>query len=322
MSQTLLKETSGKKSALAPIKPGSSRFGYYVKNRWLYFMLIPGIIYFIVFKYIPMWGVVISFLDYNPFLGLFNSPWVGFEHFALFFSDPAFGMLFRNTTILALYNVVFFFPLPIVAALLLHEVRHMFFKRFVQTVIYIPHFVSWVVVIGIVYLFFTTEGGIVNELIAALGGEKVPFLVSEEWFRAMILGEIIWKETGWGTIIFLAAISGVDPQLYEASRMDGAGRFRQLWHVTLPAIRSTIVILLILRLGNFLETGFEQIFLSLNATNREVGEVFDTYVYRLGLMEGRYSYSTAVGLFQSVIGLIMVIVANRLAKRFGEEGVY
>lgn len=205
---------------------------------------------------------------------------------------------------------------------MLNELKNEFVKRSVQSLIYIPHFMSWVVVVGIAYMFFTTEGGIVNELIVKLGGEKVNFLISNEWFRTMVTAEVIWKETGWGTIIFLAALSGVDPQLYEAARMDGANRIRQLWHITLPAIRSTIVILLILRLGNFLDTGFEQIFLMLNAMNREVGEVFDTYVYSIGISQGQYSYSTAVGLFKSIVGLILVVVANRLAKKFGEEGIY
>jgi putative aldouronate transport system permease protein len=205
---------------------------------------------------------------------------------------------------------------------MLNEVRAAVYKRLVQTFIYIPHFVSWVVVVGMAYVFFTTDGGVVNELIAKLGGGTHNFLVSADWFRTMMMSEIIWKDTGWGTIIFLAALAAVDPQLYEAARMDGAGRMRQLWHITLPAIRSTIVILLILRLGNFLDSGFEQIFLSLNAANREIGEVFDTYVYRIGIQEGRFSYSTAVGLFKSVIGLILVAGANRIAKRVGEEGVY
>jgi putative aldouronate transport system permease protein len=172
------------------------------------------------------------------------------------------------------------------------------------------------------YTFFTTEGGIVNELLIMAGGDKVNFLVNESLFRTMIMSEVIWKETGWGTIIFLAALAGVDPGLYEAARIDGAGRLRQLWHITLPSIRSTIVILLILRLGHFLDTGFEQIFLSLNASTREVGEVFDTYVYRIGIQEGRFSYSTAVGLFKSVIGLVLVVGANYMSKKLGEEGVY
>lgn len=303
----------------APTKPLYKRL---LKKKWLYLMMLPGSVYFLVFKYLPMWGVLIAFQDYQPFLGFLGSNWVGVKHFTRFFGDPLFVMLFKNTLILALYNLVFFFPLPILIALLLNEVRKEVFKRWIQTLIYVPHFVSWVVVIGIVYIFFTTEGGLVNELIVSLGGEKVNFLVSAEWFRTFIIGEVIWKETGWGTIIFLAALAGVDPTLYEAARIDGANRWRQIWHVTLPAIRSTIVILLILRLGNFLDTGFEQIFLMLNAMNREVGEVFDTYVYTSGIQQGQLSFSTAVGLFKSVVGLVLVVAANVLAKKFGEEGVY
>ncbi|MCR8635824.1 ABC transporter permease [Paenibacillus radicis (ex Xue et al. 2023)] len=301
---------------------GSSLLRYVIKKKWSYFMLLPGVLYFIIFKYFPMWGVIIAFQNYQPFLGLFHSPWVGLEHFHTFFSDASFWQLFRNTAILAVYNLVFYFPVPIIVALMLNEVRTAVFKRFVQTVIYIPHFVSWVVVIGMAYVFFTTEGGVINELIARMFGQKLNLLVSASWFRPMMMFEVIWKDTGWGTIIFLAALAGVDPQLYEAARMDGAGRMRQLWHITLPAIRSTIVVLLILRLGHFLDTGFEQIFLSLNAMNREIGEVFETYVYRMGIQQGRFSYSTAVGLFKSVIGLILVAGANYLAKKLGEEGVY
>lgn len=293
-----------------------------IRDRWLYFMLAPGIAYFIIFKYVPMYGITMSFQDYQPYLGFFDSPWVGFKHFERFFSEPQFWMLFRNTAILALYNLVFFFPLPIVLALMLNEVRSSFYKRFVQTLVYIPHFVSWVVVVGIFYMLFTTENGLINEFLFQLTGKKVAFLQDPDWFRSMIVSQSIWKEVGWGTIIFLAALAGVDLQLYEAARMDGAGRWRQLWHITLPAIKSTIVILLILRLGNFLDSGFEQIFLMLNPTTRDVGEVFDTYVYVKGLTQAQYSYSAAVGLFKSVVGLVLVVSANWLAKRFGEEGVY
>ncbi|MGO4371087.1 ABC transporter permease [Paenibacillus sp. MCAF20] len=293
-----------------------------LRNRWLYLMVLPGLLYFLIFKYWPMYGIFIAFQDFQPFLGFWDSPFVGVKHFERLFSDSNFMLLFRNTLLLATYNILFFFPLPIIIALMLGELRQEFTKRIVQTLVYIPHFMSWVVVVGIAYMFLTTEGGIMNELLVRFGGEKINFLVSNEWFRTIITAEVMWKETGWGTIIFLAALSGVDPQLYEAARMDGANRIRQLWHITLPAIRSTIVILLILRLGHFLDTGFEQIFLMLNAMNREVGEVFDTYVYSVGISQGQYSFSTAVGVFKSIVGLILVVVANRLAKRFGEEGIY
>lgn len=300
----------------------SSLWKRLIKNRWMYIMMFPGIMFFIVFRYAPMWGVLIAFQDYSPFDGLLHSPWVGFKHFTVFFGEPQFWMLLRNTMILAIYNLVFFFPLPIILALMLNELRQEVYKRVIQSLIYIPHFISWVVVVGIVYILFTTEGGIVNELLVMMGGEKINFLLNASWFRTMIVGEMIWKETGWGTILFLAALAGVDPQQYEAARIDGAGRWMQLWHVTIPAIQSTIVILLILRLGNFLDLGFEQIFLMLNPMNREVGEVFDTYVYTRGLLQGDFSYSTAVNLFKSTVGIILVVSANYLAKKVGEEGIY
>lgn len=293
-----------------------------LRNRWMYYMLAPGILYFLIFKYAPMWGVLIAFQDYSPFTGFWDSPWIGFQHFQTFFSEPEFGLLFRNTLILAIYNMVFFFPLPIIIALLLNEVRKEVYKRTIQSLIYIPHFISWVVVVGLAYILFTTEGGIVNELVAQYGGEKINFLLNKDWFRIMIVGEMIWKETGWGTILFLAALAGVDPQLYEAARMDGAGRWKQMIHVTLPAIKSTIVVLLILRLGHFMDLGFEQIFLMLNPMNREIGEVFDTYVYERGIQQGDFSYSTAVNLFKSTIGIVLVVLANTFAKKIGEEGIY
>jgi putative aldouronate transport system permease protein len=292
------------------------------RDKWLYLMLLPGIAYFIIFKYIPMYGITMAFQDYKPHLGFFGSPWVGWKHFERFFGEPQFWLLLRNTVLLAVYNLVFFFPMPIILALMLNEVRAAVFKRVVQTLVYIPHFVSWVVVVGIFYLLFTTENGVINELLYRLTGEKIAFLLEPGWFRTMIVSQSIWKEVGWGTIIFLAALAGVDLQLYEAARIDGAGRWRQLWHITLPAIRSTIVILLILRLGNFLDSGFEHIFLMLTPTNRDVGDVFDTYVYVKGLTQAQYSYSATVGLFKSVVGLVLVAAANRIAKKFGEEGVY
>jgi putative aldouronate transport system permease protein len=314
-------------SAGAPrLQAGKSKLAELLKevtrNKWLYLMLLPGVLYFVVFKYVPMYGVSMAFQDYKPYTGFLDSPWVGFKHFVRFFSEPQFGMLFRNTIILAIYNLIFFFPLPIILALMMNELRWARFKNFVQTLVYIPHFVSWVVVVGIFYMLLTTENGILNELLYRITGEKIAFLLEAEWFRTMIVTQSIWKEAGWGTIIFLAALAGVDLQQYEAARIDGAGRWRQLWHITLPAIRSTIIILFILRLGNFLDSGFEHIFLMITPTNREVGEVFDTYVYTKGLTQAQYSYSAAVGLFKSVVGLVLVLGSNWLAKKFGEEGIY
>ncbi|MCA0755956.1 ABC transporter permease subunit [Paenibacillus sp. N4] len=300
-----------------------SRFRGLWKYRWLYAFMLPGLLYFILFRYVPLWGLIMAFKNYQPHLGLMGSEWVGFKHFERFFGMPEFWQLFRNTMLLGLYSTVIYFPITIIMALLLNEIRNEMYKRFVQTLVYVPHFLSWVVIAGISYVLLTTEGGLINEAIKGMtGGAAVEFLTSTEWFRPLIILQLIWKDAGWGTIIFLAALAGVNTQLYEAARMDGASRIRQLWHVTLPSIRSVIVILFILRLGSFLDLGFEQIFLMLNAINREVGEVFDTYVYRVGLQQGQFSYSTAVGLFKSVVGFILVILANKLAKLFGEEGIY
>lgn len=295
---------------------------YIFKNRWLYGLLVPGLLYFLLFRYVPMWGVLIAFKNYQPFLGFGGSEWVGLEHFSRLVHDPGFSMLLKNTFILAFYNIVFFFPLPIILALLLHEVRQAAVKRLVQTVIYLPHFISWVVVVGIVYVFFTTEDGIINSFLEQAAGLKIPFLTSSDWFRTMIVSQVIWKETGWGTIIFLAALAGADPQLYEAARMDGASRLRLVWHVSLPALRPVIIVLLILQMGKFMDSGFEQIYLMLNEANSDVGEVFDTYVYRVGITKGQFSYSTAVNLFKSLVGLVLIVISNRLAKRFGEQGIY
>lgn len=291
------------------------------KDVWLYILLIPGILHFIVFKYAPMWGLLISFQDYNPYLGFKGSPWVGLKHFRDFFSSPDFMRLFRNTLMLSFYNIIFYFPAPIILALLLNELRKQWFKRTVQTLVYVPHFLSWVIVASITYTLFSTNGP-VNGVMQTLTGKTIPFLTSVDTFRGMIVGQTIWKETGWGTIIFLAAISNVDVQLYEAAIVDGAGRFRQMWHITLPAIRSTVVVMLILRMGSVLDNGFDQIFLMSNSLNRSVSEVFDTYVYTMGITRGAFSYSTAVGLFKSLVGIILIFSANYLAKKFGESGIF
>ncbi|WP_243865263.1 ABC transporter permease [Paenibacillus lupini] len=299
-----------------------SVMGRLKRDKWLYLLLTPGLLYFIIFKYVPMWGVMLAFKNYQPFLGFWKSDWVGLDHFHVFFTNPEFFMLLRNTLILSLYNLVFYFPAPIILALLLNEIRLAFFKRIVQTLIYIPHFISLVIVASLTYVFLTTEGGLVNEMLQKYFGSKVDFLSSPEWFRPMIIMQTIWKETGFGTIIFLAALAGVDVEQYEAAITDGANRWRQLWHITLPSIRSTIIILLILRMGDVLDNGFEQIFLMLNPLNRDVAEVFDTYVYMMGITQGAFSYSTAVGLFKAVIGVVLVLGANWLAKRFGQSGIY
>ncbi len=293
-----------------------------LKNKYMYLLMLPGMLYYIVFRYTPMWGVIISFQDYQPFLGIGGSPWVGFKHFERLFTEPTFFMLFRNTIVLFLLNILIYFPVPILLALMLNEVRVQWFKRSVQTIIYIPFFMSWVIIVSLSYVLFTTERGIVNELLVMLGLEKISFLTRPEWFRPLYIMQVIWREAGWGTIIYLAAIAMVDPQLYEAGRMDGASRWRQIWHITLPSIRTVIVILLLLRLGDVLELGFDHVFLMANGLNREVAEIFDTYVYDAGIRQGQFSYSAAIGFFRSAVGLLLVVLTNWFVRRLGEEGLF
>ena len=293
-----------------------------IRDKWLYIMLLPGMVYFLVFKYGAMYGLIIAFMDYNPFRGIGGSPFVGLENFARLFSEPTFMTLFRNTLILAIYNILFYFPMPIILALLLNEIRSRKFKNCVQTLIYIPHFISWPVVVSICYLLFTPSDGMINQILISAGMFPINPLMEASAFRPMVILQQIWKESGWGTIIFLAALSGVNVELYEAATIDGANRFHQLIYITIPEIKGVIVTMLILRMGTFMDSGFEQIYLMLNSLNRSVGEVFDTYVYTTGLINGQFSYSTAVGMFKSIISLGMVIIANTVAKRLGEEGVY
>ncbi|MFD1674046.1 ABC transporter permease [Alicyclobacillus fodiniaquatilis] len=293
-----------------------------IKYRYLYMLLFPGLLYFLVFKYYPMWGVLLAFKNYQPFLGFWHSQWVGMQNFNQLFTNFEFLQLIRNTLLLSLYNIVFFFPAPIIIALLLNEMRKLWFRKALQTAIYLPHFISIVVVVGITFDVLTTNGGVVNHILQQVFGTQIDFLSSPIWFRPIITLQTMWKETGWSTILFLAALSNVDVELYDAARVDGAGRWRQMWHVTLPSIRSTIVILLILRMGAILNSGFEQIYLMTNSLNQNVANVFDTYVYFVGLTQGSFSYATAVGLFKAVVGAILIFGSNYLAKRFGESGIF
>ena len=291
------------------------------KHYWLYIMCIPGIVYFFLFRYLPMWGILIGFQDYNIWMGFSGSPWVGFKHFVNFFNSYSFVQLMVNTLILSLYSIVFAFPAPIILALFLNEIRKNWFKRTIQTMVYVPHFISWVIVASISFMLLNSTGP-VNGLIALFGGEPVAFLTNPGSFRSLIIIQTVWKEAGWGTIVFLAALSNVDVELYEAATVDGAGRFRQVWHITLPAIRSTIIILLILRMGNVLDNGFDQIFLMSNAGNRAVSDVLDTFTYREGIINGYFSYTTAIGLFKSIIGMVLILGTNKLAKIAGESGIF
>jgi len=291
------------------------------RNRYLYLMLLPGIVFFIIFRYVPMGGIVIAFQNYQPFLGIGGSDWVGFSHFQRLFLEGNFLMLLRNT--LALFGLgLLAFPLPIILALSLNAVKNKFFKSVIQTVVYIPHFMSWVIVVSIFFVLLAVDGGLINEMIYSMGGERIHFMTDPSWARMVYIIQDTWKSIGWSSIIYLAAISSVDTTLYEAAAMDGASRWRQTWHVTLPAIRPTIITLLILRVGSTLDIGFEHVFLITNAMNRAVLDIFDTFVFRAGIQNGQLSFATAVGVFRGVVGLILVIGANTLAKKFGEDGIY
>ncbi|OZB96836.1 sugar ABC transporter permease [Paenibacillus sp. XY044] len=288
----------------------------------IYFMILPGLLYFIIFKYIPMFGISIAFMKYSPFKGITGSEWVGLQYFRRLFAEGDFLLLLKNTLLLNLLDVLFFFPAPILVALLLNEVRARRLKTAVQTILYAPNFISWVVIVGITIVLFATGSGGINRLLEDWGLGPIELMTDPRYFRWVWLLQNIWQGAGWGAIIFLAALSGIDPTLYEAAVMDGANRWRQVWHITLPGLRGVIVVMFILRFGHMMDLGFEHIFLLQNPMNQDVSEVFETFIYKKGLIEGDYSYSTAVGLFKSVVGLVMVWVVNRIAKRFGQEGVF
>ena len=302
----------------------------FMQHYWLYILMIPGILYMLIFNYTPMAGLVMAFEDFSPYNGdtaiqaLFGSPFAGLKYFEKLFTGPDFWRLLRNTLAISLANLIFAFPAPIILALVLNELRCKWFKRFSQTLVYIPHFVSIVIVAALTYqLFSTTDGVAYHMLVQVFGKQNAPDIMSDpKLFSTMIVGQNLWKETGYGTIIYLAALSSVDTQLYEAAKIDGAGRWQLMWHVTLPAIRGTIILMLIMKVSSLLNTGYEQIFLMQNAMNRSVSDVFDTYIYTKGIVNGQYSLATAAGLFKSIVSMVMVVGANKIAKLFGESGLY
>ncbi|KZE75722.1 protein lplB [Paenibacillus elgii] len=293
-----------------------------VRDKYLYLLLLPGMLFIIVFKYIPMYGLVIAFQEYNILQGVGGSDWVGLYQFKKLFTMLDFTSVFKNTLIISTLKLIWGFPAPIVLALLLNEVKQLVFQRFVQTVVYLPHFISWVIFSGIIIIFLNPVDGLVNQVMGWFGGEPVDFLIEKSYFRSILVATDIYKEVGWGTIIYLAAISGINPQLYEAAIVDGAGRFRQMWNITLPSIRHVIIILFILSLGNILDAGFLQTLLLYNPLVMDVADIIDTYVYRKGIVDASYSLGAAAGVFKSVIALILVAASNQLAKRFGEEGLW
>ncbi len=290
--------------------------------KYLYLMFLPVFLYYVIFRYAPMLGLSIAFKNFNAFLGFDKSPWVGFKFFQQFFNSVYLWRLVRNTLLINLYDLVFNFPAAIILALRLNEVQNRRFKKVTQTITYLPYFVSSVVIASMVVQFLSPSSGIINNLIAALGGEREYFLVQPESFRTIYTLMNLWKNIGWNSIIFLAAISGINGELYEACMVDGGGYLRRMWHITLPGIAGTIVVLLIMRLGHVMDAGYETILLLQNNANLETSDVIGTYVYRRGLKGGEYSYATAVGMFQSVIGFAMVIFANWLSRRYSETSLW
>lgn len=292
-----------------------------VVNYQLYVLLLPVVLYYFIFQYYPMYGVLIAFKDFSVTKGILGSPWVGFEHFQRFFDSYHFWTIIKNTMGLSFFSLVIGFPLPIILALLMNQLVSKRIKKFVQTVLYAPHFISIVVLAGMLFVFLS-QNGAVNSLIASTGGDRINFMTEQEWFKPLYILSGVWQETGFACIIYLAALSGINPETHEAAIMDGANKRHRIWHVDLPGIMPTAVILLILACGNIMNVGFEKAFLMQTPMNQPSAEIISTYVYKVGLQQAQYSFSAAVGLFNSVINLILLLVVNSLAKRLSGSGLW
>lgn len=292
-----------------------------IRNRYIYLMLIPVIVYYAIFHYGPMYGLLIAFKNYGLADGVWGSPWVGFAHFQSFFENHFFWRLLRNTLLINLYELLFAFPAPIILALLLNELRMKLFKRVVQTISYLPHFISIVVVVGML-VDFVARDGLINNILGMFGIEPISFLQEPGWFRTLYISSGVWQGIGWGSIIYLAAMSTIDPSLYDAARIDGAGRWKQTLNVTIPGIMPTIVILLILNIGSMMSVGSEKIILMYNPLTYETADVISTYVYRKGILGADFGYSAAVGLFNSIISFILLILANTISKKVSEHKLW
>lgn len=292
-----------------------SRFWQY---RALYLMLALPLLWFAIYRYAPMYGLIVAFKDYNLGLGILGSPWADpwYKYFTQFFSSVYFGQLLTNTFLISVYKIIWGTVPSILLALLLNECRLNWLRRWVQTLSYMPHFLSWVIIFGITLAFLSPSTGLVNRWIENLGGTPIGFLTSTDWFRTVLVGSDAWRDLGWGAIIYLAAMVGISPALYEAARVDGAGRLRQIWHITLPGIRNVIILLFVLRLGTILEAGFEHVYVFYNVQVYPVADIIDTWVFRTGLQDLNFSLAAAVGMFKSIIGLALILVANRLARRW------
>lgn len=300
---------------------GQQRWKRIKKCKYLYIILIIPMLYYFFFHYMPMYGVLIAFKDYNIGKGVWGSTWVGLKHFRKFLTDTYFWKLVRNTLLLNIYGLLWGFPIPILLAIMLNEVKHSKFKRLIQTVSYLPHFISTVVVCGMVVNFLSLDG-ILNQLLESLGFEKTQFLMYPQYFRTIYTASGIWQSCGWTSIIYLAALTGVDQEILEAAMIDGANRWQRIRHVTLPAITPTISIMLIMQLGKLMTLGYEKILLLYNGSTYETADIISTYVYRRGILSNDFSYATAVGLFQSVVGVILLVVANKVSKRLSETSLW
>lgn len=291
------------------------------KDYDLYLMIVPALIVLLLFNYLPMYGVTVAFKDYKLARGMLDSAWVGLEHFYRLFDAREFGRVFRNTIVINVYRFVFQFPLPIILAILINEVRHLVFKRSVQTITYLPHFLSWVIVGALFVDILSPTKGLLNHALATIGVGPIT-LMDKRYFRSIVVASYAWKETGWSAIVYLAAITGIDPTLYEAAAVDGANKFRQMIHITLPGITSTIVFVILLRISAIMATDVEQILMLYNPLVYDTGDVISTYVYRVGIGQMKYSYTAAVGLFQSIIGFVLLLVANRFARRWTQSSMW
>ncbi len=288
----------------------------------MYLLLIPGLMFLLLFKYTPMYGIIIAFQDFNIFGGISGSEWVGMAQFERLLQSDEFLQVLVNTLLISLYKITILFPIPIVIALMLNEVRRMFFKRAIQTIIYLPHFLSWVIISGLFLNILSPSGGIVNEIIRSFGGEPISFFTDNSLFRSLVVFTAGWKEIGWNAIVFIAAIAGIEQEQYEAAAIDGAGRIRQMWSISLPGMLPTIVLMFILRIGSLLEAGTEQILTMYNPLVYETGDVIGTYVYRMGLGQQDYSFSTAVGLFNSAVGFLLIVIGNMLSRKFLNRSIW
>ena len=313
-----------KRAAAPAIRPGRTRLGVYLARNWqLYAMLIPVIAFYILFCYVPYGGLVIAFKDFRLANGIWGSPWVGLKHFQMMFSSGEFWRILRNSVFLNVLNVLIYFPVPIFLAIMLNEVRNQAFKKIAQSMMYLPYFFSWVVLGGMVVDILSPGTGVVNLIIKSItGGDGIFFLASKFWWPLMFVLSSIWKDAGWGSIIYLAAISGINPELYEAATVDGAGKLRQILHITIPGIMPTIIIMLILRMGGMVDVGLEQVMMLENAAVSEISDVISTYTYRIGVLGFQYSLTTAIGVFQSLISVVLMLMTNALARRYTDGGIW